>query len=128
MKLYVLKGDPLQLVRIDRENEYIAQKIAIQSAIITLEQQHEEAPPFKGALRLSYTFFMPIPTKGPKSTIESGTAYMGRPHLTPLMKFFDTVCRGILWTDPSQICSVTIARVYDEDPRTELIIREVPYE
>jgi len=124
-RMYVLNGDPLQLVRSDRENEYMAQKIAIQSAQITLNLQHDEQPPLKGLLRVHYSFFLPLPKRGPNMRLSYGDAHIGRPHIMTLLKFFDRACRGVLWNDAAQLYSVSINKVYDSKPRTELIIAEL---
>lgn len=125
---YVLKGDPLQLVRRDTENFYDAQRAARQSAQVSFTQQHDEAPLFKGPLALEILFYMPIPQRGPKTTIPTGSPHIQRPYLLPLITFIDNTCRGVLWTETGQICSLNIIKQYDLLPRTELFITEIKYE
>lgn len=127
MKLFIFKGDPIQLVRTDRENDFLGQKIAVQACQITLNNQYED-PPLRGMIGIEYIFYLPLPKRGYKVHRDEGSFQSGRPFLSSLLKFFDRVCKGVVWTDPSQISCISARKIYGIDPRTEIIITEMDNE
>lgn len=125
---YILKGDPLGLVRRDPDNHYDAQRMAKQVSQVSLRLQHLEKEPFSGPLSIEVLFYLPIPSRGPRTTIPEGTPHIQRPYLIPLMQFVDQIGRGILWNETAQLCSMSITKQYDPIARTEIFITEIVHE
>jgi len=88
-----------------------------------LNQQHNEEPFFDKPIHMDVTFYMPIPKpikERPNSIHHSIT-----PSLDCLYKFFIDAIKDIIIADTRVICSLSIKKVYDKEPRTELKITEV---
>lgn len=88
-----------------------------------LNHQHNNEAPFDKAIHMEVIFYMPIPKsiKDRKESIYHATT----PDLDNLCKFLLDAIKDVLITDDRIICSLTAKKVYDKDPRTELIITEV---
>jgi Holliday junction resolvase RusA-like endonuclease len=88
-----------------------------------LSQQHGEEPFFDKPIHIDVTFYLPIPKPvKDKPTSLSRTA---SPSLDCLYKFFIDAIKDILIADNRVICSLSMKKVYDKEPRTELLITEV---
>jgi Holliday junction resolvase RusA-like endonuclease len=88
-----------------------------------LNQQHNEEPFFNKPLHLDVIFYMPFPKlikNRDKSNYHSNI-----PHLDNLYKFLLHAMKDVLISDDRVICSLSLKKVYDNEPRTELIITEV---
>lgn len=88
-----------------------------------LAQQHNDEPFFDNPIHLDVVFYMPFPklTKDqPTSIYHSATPYMNN-----LWRYFVDAIKDILIRDDRVICSFSAKKVYDKDPRTELVITEV---
>ncbi len=48
-----------------------------------------------------------------------------RPDLDNCVKFVKDCLNGIVWWDDSQVYEVHAKKIYDENPRTYIIIREI---
>lgn len=88
-----------------------------------LSQQHGDEPFFLNPIHMDVTFYMPIPKpiKERTNSIYHATA----PYLDSLCKFFLDAIRDIVIVDDRVICSLSVKKVYDKEPRTELVITEV---
>lgn len=88
-----------------------------------LSQQHNDEPMFTNPIHIDVTFFMAIP-KSLKDR-EPSFYHSTTPSLDSLYKFFLESIKDILIKDERLICSLTVKKVYDREPRTELNITEV---
>jgi Holliday junction resolvase RusA-like endonuclease len=88
-----------------------------------LAQQHNDEPFYDKPIHLDVTFYMPIPKllKDKPNSLYSVTT----PSLDDLYKFFIDAIKDILISNVQVICSLTMKKVYDKEPRTELVITEV---
>jgi Holliday junction resolvase RusA-like endonuclease len=64
---------------------------------------------------------MPIP----KTRKKKNLFHISRPDLSNMIKFYEDVAQGILFSDDSKIAKITATKVYDEMPRVEIIITNV---
>ena len=88
-----------------------------------LAQQHNEEPLFTNPIHMHITFYMPIPKQAkekPKYKHHSTS-----PYIDSLLKFFLEAIQDIIVVDDRVICSLTVKKMYDKEPRTEIVITEV---
>lgn len=126
---YVIPGDPIPLARarFSSNHVYDAQKHLKVSTSIYLQSQHDRKEMFSNPVKMHVIFFMSIPM-GSTSTKRSkllNTYVSKKPDLSNLIKFIEDTATGIIFTDDKLVCSIDAHKVYDYDPRTELIIYEV---
>ena len=88
-----------------------------------LAQQHNDEPFFDKPVHLDVTFYMPIP-KQLKERSDS-VYHFAVPFIDNLWRFFIDAIKDIVISDERVICSFSAKKVYDKEPRTELIITEV---
>lgn len=77
------------------------------------------------ALEVSIVFYMSIPKSKSKKWRESPPAHCSKPDADNLAKSTLDALTGIMWKDDSQICMLSAHKVYSDNPRIELVIREV---
>lgn len=94
------------------------------SFILALTQQHDSEPFFENPIHLDVIFYMPI-SKTSQKVKENSLYHTNVPHLDNLYKFLLQAMKDIVISDERVICSVSLKKVYDSEPRTELIITEV---
>lgn len=83
-----------------------------------ISQQHNDEPLFDKAIQVDIIFYMPI-SKIPKKN------HSIAPDIDNLCKFLLDAIKDILIIDDRIICSLSAKKVYDKEPRTELIITEM---
>jgi Holliday junction resolvase RusA-like endonuclease len=90
---------------------------------LKLNQQHNGEAFFDKPVHLDVVFYMaiPKPPNGNKQYIHHAVS----PSLADLYKFFLDAIQDILIADDRVICSLSVKKVYDKEPRTELTITEV---
>lgn len=88
-----------------------------------LSQQHNEEPLFSKPIHIDVTFYIPFPKQVKDKPIP--LHHTITPSLDCLYKFFLDAIKDILITDIRVICSLSMKKVYDKEPRTELVITEV---
>lgn len=88
-----------------------------------LSKQHADDPFFENPIHIEATFYMPIPKslKDRKDTLYT----THQPLLCNLHKFLIDAIKDIIIQDERVICSLSVKKVYDKEPRTELIITEL---
>ncbi|HEY5267753.1 MAG TPA: RusA family crossover junction endodeoxyribonuclease [Candidatus Saccharimonadales bacterium] len=88
-----------------------------------LAQQHNDEPFFDKPIHLDVTFYMPIPNpiKERSNSVYHATA----PFLDNLYRFLVDAIKDIVIADDRVICSLSVKKVYDKEPRTEIVITEV---
>lgn len=121
-KSYCIQTAPVAWKRVVRREKkiYDSYNKYIVSFGLYLNQQHNEEPLFTKPIHIDATFYMPITNKLLKSLPHSNP-----PHLDNLYKFLFHCMKDVLFTDERIICSLSIKKVYDKEPRTELVITEV---
>lgn len=90
-----------------------------------LNKQHGSDPKFDAPLSVELTFYMPIP-----KSVHRRSKYIwhhAAPDIDNLSKFcLDAInSSGIIWKDDRQVSSLVARKLYDQNPRTHLIIREL---
>jgi Holliday junction resolvase RusA-like endonuclease len=88
-----------------------------------LAQQHNEEPFFDNPVHIDIVFYMPYPKSSkdqPASTYHSTT-----PYIDNLWRFFVDAIKDVIVRDDRVICSFSAKKVYDREPRTEIVITEV---
>lgn len=75
--------------------------------------------PVNVPLDVEMTFYFPLPSRHKKSLL-----HFCRPDLDNLQKLVLDALTGIVWKDDSIICKITCQKLYAENPRTEIRIKE----
>lgn len=124
-KAYCIKITPIAWQRALRNGNrsYDLQTKDKVSFGLYLDQQHADEPFFEKPIHIDVTFYMPIPK--PLKERTSSLYNAGTPYLENLWKFLLDAMKDILILDDRVICSLSMKKVYDKEPRTELIITEV---
>jgi Holliday junction resolvase RusA-like endonuclease len=89
-------------------------------------RQHAPRPPMKGPIAFAARFFLPRPTDLPKSIV---ALPIKRPDLDNLFHKLTDQWNGVLWTDDSVICDVTLSKRYapaGQPPGVEITVEEAP--
>jgi Holliday junction resolvase RusA-like endonuclease len=122
--LYVLQGDPVPLARArhGRHGIYDSQKNTKLIASITIQSQHNNQPLYEGSIHLDIMFYMKIPKMKRNNNLE-GCYHVFKPDLSNLIKFVEDLCTSILYHDDSLICSISAAKKYSNEPRTEFEVK-----
>lgn len=119
---YVIPGIPIPLARArhTRDRVYDSQKHLKLSCGLYLANQHGSHPLFTGPLHLTMTFYLPSTSKH-----LPGKHHIFRPDLSNLIKFYEDIAIGIIYHDDCIISSITAEKIYDPNPRTDLIVKEI---
>jgi Holliday junction resolvase RusA-like endonuclease len=88
-----------------------------------LSQQHNEEPFFSKPIHIEATFYMPI-SKSVHERVQN-FYHTTVPYLDNLWRFLVEALKGVTIADERVICSFSVKKVYDKEPRTELVITEV---
>jgi len=124
-KEYCIKITPIAWQRVVRSSNrsYDNQTRDKVSFGLYLAQQHNDEPFFDKPIHLDVTFYMPIPNpiKERSNSVYHATA----PFLDNLYRFLVDAIKDIVIADDRVICSLSVKKVYDKEPRTEIVITEV---
>lgn len=82
---------------------------------------HERQAP----LSLRCIFYMPIPKHTSKKKRATLLYHIKKPDTSNLLKFVEDCLSGIVFYDDSQVAEVLAAKLYDENPRTEIIVKKM---
>jgi Holliday junction resolvase RusA-like endonuclease len=125
MKMYVvnLKPIPWQRPHLNEKTFFDNQKKEKVLFGIYLQQQHNDEPLFGKSISMDLTFFMPIPRSVKDRT--KNPYHANRPDLDNLCKFVLDSMKDVIITDDKIISILTAMKVYDNNPRTEILIKEV---
>ena len=88
-----------------------------------LSQQHNDEPLFDKPIHIDVIFYMPFSKRALKN--EDTNYHSNVPYLNNLYRFLLDAMKDVLIADDRVICSLSLKKVYDKEPRTELIITEV---
>ena len=131
MRIYVIPGNPVSLKRPrfspQTNRMYNSQRNHMLVTSIGLQSQHNNDPLFEGPLHMDVTFFMPIPSKTTKKSLDGLILKHDptRPDLDNLIKMVADIGNGILYKDDALIASISAKKVYDINPRTEFSIQSI---
>lgn len=90
------------------------------------EQWPYQVPIEKGiTISLRCIFYMPIPKSTSKKKRLAMVYHTNKPDIDNLCKFLMDCFNGIVWADDAQVAELAAGKLYSEDPRTEIIVREV---
>lgn len=121
----VAKGRP----RVGKYGTYTPKKTASFESYVSFcwASEYGHLKPLEGALSVSIVFYLPIPksaSKKAREAIKQGiTKHTKKPDLDNMAKSVLDALNGLAYKDDSQIYSLTLYKTYDENPRTELIIK-----
>ncbi len=83
---------------------------------------------FERGIELNVTFFMPIPTslsKKKRSELIEQHYHIKKPDCDNLLKTVKDSLEGVFYKNDSQICKVTMQKVYSDKPRVEFKLRSI---
>ena len=79
-----------------------------------------------------FEFYMPIPkrwSKALKEKARNGTLHhIVKPDTSNLVKFYEDCMKGVILYDDSRVVWAPPIKLYDDNPRTEILIRPFDYE
>jgi Holliday junction resolvase RusA-like endonuclease len=124
--LYVLRGEPHSYVTEGERLgvEWSPKKEAHKLARVSLVNQHDGKPLFTGPVEVLFTFYFKYPVQSQKRQ-GVGPYYTTSPSLLFLYRFMQEVARGILFERFNTIVDLHMIKMYDENPRTEIVIKEI---
>lgn len=125
--IYIIPGDPIPLARARYGNRRVwdSQKEVKLISGISLTQQHQEKPFFKGPLHMDLVFYIELPHNRRKPYKHQFDYHYYKPDLDNLIKFIADIANGILYTDDCIISSISAKKIYDYEPRTQITLREI---
>jgi Holliday junction resolvase RusA-like endonuclease len=89
-----------------------------------LSQQHNDEPLFDKPIHIDATFYMPYP-KAWKEEEKNFLYNVNPPYLESIYEFLLDSMKDVVIKNSHIICSLSVKKVYDKEPRTELVITEV---
>jgi len=89
-----------------------------------IAQQHNEEPLFTNPIAIKIKFYMPFSTISHKPR-PKGINHVSSPFLDNLYKFIIHTLKDVVIADERIICSLSLQKVYDKEPRTEIVITEL---
>ena len=129
IKSYLIGVKPIALARARVNTKgkvpyfYNSQQHDIVSYGLLLQQQHGTDPLFSGPIDVSITFFMSKPTDFKKKN--SPIYHCSRPDIDNLCKFLFDACNETVFTDDAIISKLSVEKIYDSTPRTQLTIKDL---
>jgi Holliday junction resolvase RusA-like endonuclease len=100
--------------------------------LLRIIQDKAPEKPFSNPLALTICYFMPRPKQHYGTGKNAGKLKDNapiwcskKPDLDNLVKFLTDAMNKIFFYDDSQICKLTAMKIYDEKPRTEILIEEL---
>lgn len=129
---YVILGEPIPLLRNRisylRRVSYDSQKEIKRYIAIELAYQHGDLPLFKGPLKFSVTYYMPIAESwSKKKTLAfDGKLHPFKPDCDNLVKMSLDSANKILYDNDSLIAIIEAKKVFTtSNPRTEFTLEEI---
>lgn len=130
---YIVNGDPIPLARArfgsskGVKRVWDSQKQLKLVAQLSLKEQHGNEPLLKGPLLLDVTFVMEIPRSWSqkKKDEQVGKYHSFKPDASNLLKFIEDIATGIIYHDDALIAHVIAKKVYGDQPRTIMIVKEI---
>ncbi len=124
-KAYCIKVKPIAWQRACRNGSryFDAQAKDKLSFGLYLINQHGDEPIFQVPVHMDVTFYMPIPKS--MQNRQYSIYHCKTPDLDNLCKFLLDSMKDVLIVDDRIISCLTAKKLYDKDPRTELVLTEV---
>jgi len=125
--MYILNGDPIPLARARYGNRRVwdCQKEVKLIAGISIANQHGNQPLFCGPVCLDVTFFIKLPHNTHKYNQKLGDFHCFKPDLDNMVKFICDIANTVIYKDDCIVSQISAKKVYDTEPRTQFIIREL---
>ena len=130
IKVYTIQVSPIAWQRAGVNTKYSEPKFYDKQTHdkiaygLYLQQQHGTTPPFKGPLQVDIEFYLPIP----KIKARRGSHIIfhdKKPDIDNLLKFLFDSCNKIIFTDDALISKLSVVKLYDKNPRTQLTIKDL---
>lgn len=120
---YVIKGDPgkLSCARYKTKKVYDSQKHSRIHAELDLKHQHSDKPIYQRPIHVDMYFYM-ITRLHSK---DAGSFHPYTPSLAKLVRFIEDLFKDVVIKDPSIIASLVTYKKFDDNPRTEIVIKEI---
>lgn len=103
-----------------------AKNIALQ-----IKEQYR-GEPLKCGVSLQFEFYMSMPVRWRKSQKDMARKgllhHVIKPDASNLAKFYEDCMRGIVFEDDCQVVWVSPVKLFSDEPRTEIRVREFDYE
>lgn len=126
------RPQPKQRPRVSRGHAYTPKQTAEYERIVVQAAQIARVipqSPLTGPLQVEITLYMPIAVSWSESIKEaarSGAIYpTSRPDIDNLAKAILDACNGTIYKDDAQIVRLILYKVYDDDPRAKVTIKEI---
>lgn len=128
-KTYVFNGAPVPMMRprLTKYGVWDPQGHIKNDLRLVLQTQHLKQDLFQGALELEMVFFMPLPNSWStkKKAAHVGHDHICKPDLDNLIKLPLDICSKIIFHDDCIISRICAKKVYDNEPRTQITVREL---
>ena len=135
MQTIIIPGNPIskKRPRFARRGKFVQtyndQKKEESTFLSHAMQEWDNEPISNKAISIELRFYM----KRPKSHYRTGknagklkpdapVFHAKKPDLDNMIKFVLDALNGSVWLDDSLVCSISALKVYDEKPRTEIVI------
>ena len=119
---YVIKGDPIPLSKHKSTSSTLWDKMRENKRFysISLENQQNNKPLPYTPIEMNIIFYMP-----PDKDEEKSLYHDSKPTLISLINFIEAVAVGTIYPNNKILSSITAKKIYDYNPRTEIIINEL---
>lgn len=111
--------------------QWFPQRKEADSISILMRSQYK-GPLIDRSVYVRFEFYMPIPqrwNKDQKHKARTGILHhMVKPDVSNLTKFYEDCMKGAILTDDSLIVWSPPIKLYDDNPRTEILIKPFDYE
>lgn len=122
----VAKGRPKFATRGKFVTAYTPKATKDAENVISMEAKKQGVTAFSGPVELWIDFYMPIPksvSKRERERLNNGP-HIKRPDADNLAKLVLDALNGIAWEDDNQVFKLSIEKLYSDNPRTEIFIKE----
>lgn len=118
---YIIPGKPIPLARprFSKGRVYDPQEEEKNEVWMYIRRQ-QNGPMLMGPVHFEIKFFMKKPKKW-----KGNVWHSNKPDLSNLIKFYEDIGTGILYYDDKQISKISAEKVYGDEERTEITIREI---
>lgn len=98
-------------------------EIVLKSVIMQIPKDFK---PFEIPIEMLIEFHMPIPdsTSNKKRSFMLDAPHAKKPDTSNMIKFYEDVFSGILYTDDKLISKVKASKIYSDEPKTIICVRE----
>ena len=131
---FVVPGTPVakararSVIRAGRIAHYTPAKTASYESLVAMHARiaMNALEPFRGPIRLSCTFWLPVPMSYTKSRrkacLNGSERHCKKPDIDNLLTSIKDGCNNVAWVDDCQVVEVTASKHYAEHARAEIEI------